>query len=156
MRHLFLALGVTLAACGGEGHGTDGDHDADEAVNCAQLVADQFVLGFQKAGQAGVLDFRIMSATPAPPARQDNAWSVQINALAGGAAAEGAMITVTPFMPAHGHGAGKPVTVTAGSEPGRYELTPINLWMPGVWETTVDVKSAAGNDKVVFKFCIPS
>jgi hypothetical protein len=147
-----LAMG--LAACGG---GTGDDVDAEESVNCALLEADQFVLGFEKAGQNGVLDFKIMSATPAPPARQDNAWSVQINAIAGGAAATGATITVTPFMPAHGHGAGKTVTVTpSATDPGRYDLTPINLWMPGVWEVTTNVSSAAGNDKVVFKFCIPS
>lgn len=154
MRSLLLGFSLALVACGGEGSG--GGVDADEAVNCAALEADQFVVGFQKTGENGVLDFRIMSATPAPPARNDNAWNVQVNALAGGAPVEDAAITVTPFMPAHGHGAGKNVLVEPGAEAGRYELSPINLWMPGVWETTVNVVSPAGNDKVVFKFCIPS
>ncbi|MBX3162527.1 MAG: FixH family protein [Deltaproteobacteria bacterium] len=153
MRPLLLGFSLALVACGG---GSGGGADADEAVNCAALEADTFVVGFQKTGQDGVLDFRIMSATPAPPARNDNAWSVQVNAVAGGAPVENATIKVTPFMPAHGHGAGKNALVEPGAEPGRYELSPINLWMPGVWETTVRVTSDAGDDRVVFKFCIPS
>ena len=40
--------------------------------------------------------------------------------------------------------------------PGQYELAPVNLWMPGLWETTISASSATGTDSVVFRFCIPS
>jgi hypothetical protein len=153
MRQLLLGFSLVLVACGGEG---SSNPDADEAVNCALLEADEFVVGFTKTGQAGILSFSIEAATPAPPARNDNAWSVQINTINGAAPITDAEVLVTPFMPAHGHGAGKNAEVTPGLEPGRYELSPINLWMPGVWETSVDVTAGGGNDKVVFKFCIPS
>lgn len=157
MRHiLFASLGICgLVACGESG---SGGVDADDApVNCAEVTGvDTFTVGLDKTGDGNVLDFKIMQATPAPPARNDNAWVVQLNAISGGAPVDGATISVTPFMPAHQHGAGKTVKIMPMPTAGQYNLSPINLWMPGVWETTIDVTSAAGSDKVVFKFCIPS
>jgi hypothetical protein len=153
MRALTTALILSLAACGG---GMDADDDGEEEINCAEVTDDDdFVVGLNKIGESNVLQFTIMSGDPAPPIRGDNSWVVEVKAV-GGAAIEGASINVTPFMPAHGHGAGKTVEVEAMPAAGQYQLAPVNLWMPGVWETTVDVTSAGGNDQVVFKFCIPS
>jgi len=151
-----LASTLLVAACGGGGSGTP---DA-EVINCAtETRADTFVVGLEKAGDAGKLDFKLISADPAPPARNDNTWVVQVNAMASGvvgAPVDGATLSVTPFMPDHQHGAGKTVIVTPATDPGQYTLTPINMWMPGLWETTIDTASASGNDTVVFRFCIPS
>lgn len=153
MRALALValLAPVATACSGD-HSMNGD---DEPVNCAAITDDdEFVIGLSKPGEAGILTFTIMSGDPAPPIRGDNAWVVEITAA--GAPVTNASIAVTPFMPAHGHGAGKPAVVQPMPDPGQYELSPINLWMPGVWETTIDVTSASGNDQVTFKFCIPS
>jgi len=151
-----LASTLLLAACGGGGSTTP---DA-EVINCAtETRADTFVVGLEKAGDAGALDFKLISADPAPPARNDNTWVVQVNAMASGvvgAPVDGATLSVTPFMPDHQHGAGKTVIVAPATAPGQYTLTPINMWMPGLWETTIDAASASGNDSVVFRFCIPS
>ncbi|MEJ7603693.1 MAG: FixH family protein, partial [Kofleriaceae bacterium] len=84
-----------------------------------------------------------------------NTWVLQINAT-GGSPVTGAAMTVTPFMPDHQHGSGKTVVVEPMSEPGQYQLAPVNMWMPGLWETTISASSASGTDQVVFKFCIPS
>jgi len=150
-----LATLVLAAACGG------GESTPDaEVVNCATETRDDtFVVGLEKAGDAGMLDYKLISADPAPPARNDNTWVIQINAMSGGvvgAPVTGATVGVTPFMPDHQHGAGKSVVITPLANPGQYQLAPINMWMPGLWETTIDATSASGNDTVVFRFCIPS
>ena len=151
-----LATLVVAAACGGGGSTTP---DA-EVVNCATETRDDtFVVGLEKAGDAGMLDYKLISADPAPPARNDNTWVIQINAMSGGvvgAPVTGATVGVTPFMPDHQHGAGKRVVITPLADPGQYQLSPINMWMPGLWETAIDAQSASGNDTVVFRFCIPS
>lgn len=151
-----LALVPLAGACSGD----DGHHIEDGgSVNCAEeTTADEFVVGLQKAGDAGALDFQLMSATPAPPARGDNEWIVQVSALSGGtvgAPIEGATIYVTPFMPKHQHGTPIDVVVEPQPTAGQYKLSPVNLWMPGLWETTVEVTSAGGADQVIYRVCIP-
>jgi len=157
MRTALLTLALGAAACGSGGSG--GPADA-EVINCATETRDDtFVVGLEKAGDAGMLDFKLISADPAPPARNDNTWVIQVNAMSSGvvgAPVDGASLSITPFMPDHQHGAGKSVLVTPEASPGQYKLAPINMWMPGLWETTIDAQSASGNDTVVFRFCIPS
>jgi len=99
-----------------------------------------------------------MSADPAPPARGFNTWVVQVSSMnAGvvGAPVDGATLKVTPYMPAHMHGSGVAVEITPMSDPGQYQLKPVNLWMQGVWETTVRATVDTSSDVTVFKFCIP-
>lgn len=154
---LALAAVSQVAACSG---GHEGHADAGDAVNCAtETRDDEFVVGLQKTGTAGALDFQLMTASPAPPARGDNTWVVQVSQMVNGVVGSpvsGASIIVTPFMPDHEHGTPIQAEVTPMATAGQYELSPINLWMPGLWETTLSVTSASGTDKVVYRFCIPS
>ena len=147
-----LMLG--LAACGTD----EGDDDMME-VDCAKVTdVDTFVVGLDHAGDKGIYDFKLMSAEPAPPARGFNTWVVQVSSMnAGvvGAPVDGATIKVTPFMPAHMHGSGVPVEIMPMTEPGQYQLNPVNLWMQGGWETTVRATVDTSSDATVFKFCIP-
>lgn len=142
-----------LAACG-----TDDGHDDAMDVDCATVTdVDTFVVGLDKPGKSGVYDFKLMSATPAPPARGNNTWVLQVNALdAGvvGAPVDGATIKVTPFMPSHQHGTGVVVEITPMTEPGQYQLSPVNLWMQGVWETTIRATVDTTTDTAMFKFCV--
>ncbi|MEO8703117.1 MAG: FixH family protein [Kofleriaceae bacterium] len=143
-----------LGACGG---GMGGDDD-DVIVNCAtETRDDEFGIGLTKPGDNGILQFKLTNATPAPPIRGDNTWVIEVDSIgASSAPVDGATMTVTPFMPDHGHPAGKTVTIEAAPDPGQYEMAPLNFWMPGLWETTLDVTSPGGNDVVVFRICIPS
>lgn len=143
-------LCVLLAACG-----TDSGDDTME-IDCSTVTgADTFTVGLEKMGQGGTLDFKLLSATPAPPARGDNTWVVQINQTASGAAPlEGATLQVTPFMPAHQHGSPIMVQITPMPDAGQYKLEPVNLWMPGVWETTIRASAGTSTDSAVYKFCI--
>jgi hypothetical protein len=157
MRLLVLSLATsTLAACGGGG-GT-GTPDADEALACINSGrGDTYTLGLERAGKAGQLDFKLMSSDPAPPGFNNNTWIIQVNAMAAGvvgAPATGATIIVTPFMPDHQHGTQIRAHVDAMPDAGQYKLAPINLWMPGYWEITIDTQTAGAHDSVVYKFCI--
>lgn len=151
-RVLWVGVSWLAAAC------TDAkvaDDPGGDVVCSAVTDDDEFAIGLVKHGTSGTLDFTIMTGNPAPPIRGDNSWVVQVTTAAGAPVAN-ASIVVTPFMPLHNHGAGKSVVVQAMPDAGQYQLSPVNLWMPGVWETTVQATSASGNDAVVFKFCIPS
>ena len=90
--------------------------------------------------------------TPAPPARYDNTWVVEI--AASGAPLENAQLQVTPFMPAHEHSSAIRVETTPMTEAGRYMLDHVNFSMPGVWETTIRATAGATTDSAVYKFCI--
>ena len=106
MRLLVISLAMlTLAACHGGGTMTP---DADEALACIHSGrGDTYVVGLEHVGKLGQLDFKLMSADPAPPGFNNNTWVVQVNSMASGvvgAPVDGATVIVTPFMPDHQHG----------------------------------------------------
>ncbi len=154
MRHwMIVCLG--LAACSS----SSGGADATEMVDCSTITGtDTLTTDLHHVGTAGLIDFKMISAMPAPPARDDNTWVIEIDSMANGVVGNpiaGASMTATPFMPAHQHGTPKQVIITPMTTSGQYQLQPVNLWMPGVWETTIKVTSPQ-TDSAVFKFCIPS
>ena len=158
MRHS-LSLGLVtglvsaLAACGG-----DGDDDPyDLTYDCdAETRQEEFVAGMSKPGESQVLEFKLLSSDPAPPVSGSNVWMLQLNAMAApNDPIDGATVRVEPYMPDHKHPAGEPTEVTPDSAPGTYRLDPVDLWMPGLWETTIRV-SGSVTDQVVFRFCLPS
>jgi hypothetical protein len=152
---------ATVAACGGGG-GNDAPVDADEALACQTTGrGETFTVGLEHAGDGGVLDFKLMSATPAPPGRDFNSWLIQINSMAAGVVGDpfsGADITVAPFMPDHQHGPGAYTPmITPMPDAGQYKIDQINTWMPGFWTITIDARGGTGgavHDTTVFKFCI--
>lgn len=154
MRLVVLAAATTLAACGSGGAPTA---DADEGVACvASGRGEMYADGIEHQGMRGMLNFRLTSATPTPPGFSDNTWIIQINALSGGvigAPATGATLTVTPFMPDHAHGTLR-VNVAPMPDAGQYRASSITLWMPGLWEVTIDAQVGAIHDTTVFRFCI--
>jgi hypothetical protein len=140
-----LLVAASTGACGG-------DDDAAE-FNCETETRDEaFTAGMEKTGTGG-RRFVLESSSPAPPARDDNTWEITIEQA--GAPYVGA-VEVTPFMPDHRHGTPIEAVVTpVESTPGRYRATPVNLWMPGLWEITVEAQpTETERDSVVFRFCI--
>jgi hypothetical protein len=138
--------------------------DDSQTVNCSTITKDvdgspidTFVVGLEKTGDHGTVDFKLISVDPAPPARGDNTWTVQINAMSSGVVGNplnGATLAATPFMLQHAHGTPKDVIITAMTAAGQYQLKPVNMWMPGVWRTTIQVMTPAA-DQAEFRFCIP-
>jgi hypothetical protein len=150
---LSLILGVTLSV----GACADDHHDDDTTYDCAKETRDdEFVIGLTKPGAASRLEFKLLSSDPAPPSRGDNTMVLQLSTIAAPVTpVSGAPMSVTPFMPDHDHGSGKTVKITPLTEPGQYQLEPVNMWMPGLWEVTVEV-DGANSDRAVFRFCLPT
>lgn len=152
MRLISASIAVAVAACSGS---TSGPPDADEALACiAAGRGDIYSVGLAKQGRSEKLRFKLMSADPAPPARNLNTWVIQIDAMPSGTPVNGATMTVTPFMPDHQHGAGAYRVQVEPMADGQYRLSQINTWMPGYWEVTIDAQAGDARDAVVFGFCI--
>lgn len=148
----------SLAACGG---GTDVTVDADEDApyNCAaDTRGETYMIDLDHKGDSGILDFKLHAAVPAPPARLENQWDIEISPMTGASAGEGVAgghLSVVPYMPDHGHISPEKPVVT-DMDKGMYHLDKVFLWMPGVWETTIQATTSAGTDSTVFRFCISS
>jgi hypothetical protein len=148
-----LAVATLVAACstsdGGDPAGTSGGTTSA----CAQdSRKDVYTAGLSKQ-TAAALSVKVMSATPAPPAKLTNALTLQL-LDAGGQPLDGATLSVVPFMPDHGHGSAIKPTVTPKGG-GVYDVTNLYYPMPGLWRVTVTVQlpNLAAQD-VAFSFCI--
>lgn len=126
--------------------------ETGESVCAVETRDDDFSIGLSKSGSLVRATF--VSANPAPPIKGDNTWVFDITDLGGAPLADLSMIAV-PMMPDHGHGTPINAIVTTLEEPGRYEITPVNLFMTGFWEITIDVTLAGGEqDSLMFGFCV--
>jgi hypothetical protein len=121
-------------------------------VDCGGAGED-FVLGMLKSTPSGALSVAIVAAEPAPPLVGPNAWIVMLSAETGEAIAD-ASVTLTGWMPRHGHGLSS-VPLTRELDGGRYEIRPINLFMPQLWEFGVVVTRNGEPEVVTFTFCVP-
>ncbi len=154
MRVALLAL-VLLPACGGDDSSVD---LPDAGYNCALDDRDEeFLAGMEKTGAMGTT-FRLVSSTPAPPEINDNVWQVELED-ATGAPLAAATVKVISFMPDHNH-ISPAIAVITEDPAGTYELDPVNMFMPGVWEITVQATpegaSQAMRDEATFVFCVGS
>jgi hypothetical protein len=152
MRALGL-LAVLAAACShssaaGPADAAPGDDDA-QTVGCQDPRADTYTANLTKPGK--VYTFILVSSDPAPPAINNNSWTLKI-LEAGGNAVTGAQLTVVPYMPDHRHGTTVP-TITPQSD-GTYSVTLINLFMTGLWQVTVTAMSGGTTDSAMFSFCV--
>jgi len=138
---------VMLAvACGG----SDVDPTGTTAtLDCASDY-DTYADGLTAAGQAYEVTF--LAATPQPPDRGENTWSLQV-APVGGVATTDVSVAVEPFMPEHGHGT-SPETFAAEVVDGAFDVGPIDLFMPGLWVLTFYVDDGQVVDAVEFRFCL--
>lgn len=145
-----LALLCLSVACGG-----DNAPNSDAAgVNCSnEPCADTYTANMVKSGSSGSFIFLLIDSTPGPPAKGDNSWNLRLTDT-GDTPIDGATLEVTPFMPDHGHGTPIRVVVTPAGSNGEYTAAPINLWMPGLWEVTIDATAGADSDSVVYRFFI--
>ncbi len=93
-----------------------------------------------------------LTSEPGPPMKGVNAWTLMISDHAG-ADAEDAEVIVTPYMPEHGHGSQSDAVVTVDGG-GQYTVTPVDLHMAGVWDSTIEITHGGMTDEVHFVFDI--
>jgi YtkA-like len=150
---LLCALG--LPACGSSDASPPTAAQHDTSATCdGDPRANVYSAGMTQASENGKFTLQMLNADPAPPAKGDNKWDIKLTDAAG-APLNDATITVKPFMPDHGHGTSIDAVVTpAGSGGGEYSISPVNLWMPGLWQVTLSTDAAGATDDVVLGFCI--
>jgi YtkA-like len=151
-RALLFASCVSLSACGSDNKTNDGEV-GDAAIGCLNDPRAQiYTANVQRKGYGNLLTFVLTQGDPAPPAKGTNTWTVKLLDGAGNVVT-GGTIMATPYMPDHGHGtAVAPETTPSGDG---YMITPLYLFMPGLWQITLQAMTPAGDDSAVFNFCIP-
>ncbi|MEO8800946.1 MAG: FixH family protein [Polyangiaceae bacterium] len=152
-----LASAAVLALAGGCSSSSP-DAQPQPATSSPSLCAtdsraEAFSAGMEQMGSSGALGVKLTSIDPNPVFKGDNDWKVTV-VDASGNAVVGATITAKPFMPDHGHGSSIVPTVTEAGG-GSYDVNHLNLFMPGIWQVTFAVTTAAGvHDAAVFTFCV--
>lgn len=111
-----------------------------------------YVPGLEQTGTEGLIHFTLLKSDPAPLIKGTNTWQIGL-ADESGHSIKDAEITTTPYMPDHGHGTS--IVPRATAQDGGYEITPLYLYMGGIWEMTISAKTEAVEDSAVFTFCIP-
>jgi len=161
---VFGALfGVALAALGAcSGNSSDPDAatsgDPEGTVSCEQDPRVDPYQDLAKAGDLGVLSFRLAQAEPAPPAKGNNTFHLDISD-ASGAPMAGAL-KVDLKMPDHGHGTSVKPMVSFDAATSEWTVDPLYLFMPGVWRIQLEAYDGAATagatplDRTALFFCI--
>lgn len=150
----WVALGALGLGCSGAEE-TPPPHSHTHTVDPCAGVPD-FSLFMVATGEQGAIKGVLVSASPAPPERYENDWTVEFRDASDEPLGDVELTMAEPFMPAHNHDGTFAPVVAPLEAPGRFEIQDLNLWMPGLWEIRFTVESAsAGSDYVVFEACIP-
>jgi hypothetical protein len=157
-RLLALALvAVPLAACGtGGSGGAGGSGGSGIATSLCDTDprAMTYAVGLSRTATGAPFKVTFVDATPAPPSDGMNAWTVRVTDGSGNPVT-GATITLKPWMPDMGHGSSVTPQITPMGEDGMYQVTLIDLFMPGIWSNTFTIKTASAPlATAVFTFCI--
>jgi hypothetical protein len=137
-----------LAACGGDDPAPSGGDAGDSCTG----EGDTYSVGLSKVSQAAGMTVQLVDANPAPPALGTNAWKLLIKD-AGGNPIVGATVNINLYMPKHRHA--QPGTVGADKGGGTYEVTDLNLVMPGLFDITAEVVPRGEvADSAKFQFCV--
>ncbi len=154
---LLVAAGAlsSLPACdGGETTASSSSSSSGGTSICADDPrVEPYAVGLSAEAPDGIT-VTMMDASPAPPAKGNNAITIQI-ADKDGNPLSGVDVSFKAYMPDHGHSSSIIPDVTEQGG-GKYKLSPINLFMPGVWELTFGVTApgAPMTSNALFTLCI--
>jgi hypothetical protein len=102
---------------------------------------------------SGALRIDVRTAPAQPPSRGLTSVQLVIRDAASGAPKAGLSLAVTPWMPAHAHGASLQPSV-AETTPGTYLVSDVDFFMPGTWELRTTLSGSIA-DHVEPSFDIP-
>jgi hypothetical protein len=148
-------LGATaLAAVAGCGGSPAADTDGGALFSCeTETRAVAYMPGLTRTSASGAWQAVLVTSEPGPPVKGTNTWTMKVLDGAG-AAHEDVTVTARTFMPDHNHGS----TIKAHVTPmgaGIYRVTPLYLYMPGLWQVTLDLDVPGSPDSIMFPICIP-
>ena len=129
-------------------------HLETEFKGCPAEIPE-FSLGMTALSADGQIEASLVAASPAPPLRYFNDWTVRI-AAAGGEPVEGLTLrSAHAFMPVHGHyGKPDPKVAPRDAEPGVFDLNDVNLMMRGPWEVRLALSSKTREAELIFHVCV--
>lgn len=121
---------------------------------------DTYVAHLSKTGANGYR-FEIESSDPAPLVKcsATDCDTLVLRVTDANGQAMAGDLAVEPYMPDHGHGPTIPPVVTFDSSALTYTVTPLVLFMPGVWRIKLTAYAGAADagsplDSAMFFFCI--
>lgn len=115
--------------------------------------AETYAPWMEAESEAGTFTLILDRATPAPPGRGDNEWSLRFLDTGGQPlAVESARMK--PWMPDHGHGTNPLWNEVVSGSSTRHRVGPFDLFMSGLWEFTVEVTHGGTTDEAKLAFCI--
>jgi hypothetical protein len=151
-----LLASLALIACGSGGGPADGGApDSGESQVCqVDSRVHSYSAGMEVSSGDGGATFTLMNSDPAPPANQNNTWTVKI-VDASGNPVTGATLSVVPTMPYMGHGTPIHPEVSEQGD-GVYSIADINLFMAGIWEVAINAStpSDSAGYTVSWFFCV--
>jgi len=160
----WLAAALLVACANNTGNSPDPDAGGatstlpDGSVSCtSDARLDIYRAGLTKPGLNGALLFRLEKSEPGPPVKGNNTFTLSVANVSGEAVTGDLSITLK--MPGHGHDSPTVPAVTFDADSAMYTVTPVNLFMAGVWQITISAYEAAADagaplDSVSFFFCI--
>ena len=149
---VLIALGAPGCSSSDSGGASNTSNTAAAQTACStDTRKDVYAAGMTKP--AGTMTVKLVQSDPGPPIKGTNTLTVEVTDSSG-APVDGAKITVTPFMPDHGHGSSVAPQVAA-SGGGKYVVSDVYLVMAGLWRVTVSVQAGtAPQADAVFNFCV--
>ena len=92
---------------------------------------------------------RVEVLAPAVPLRRGpQRFVVRVSEVAGGQPVQGLTLGVQPWMTSMGHGISETPRVTPVG-PGRFEVSDLDLFMPGAWELRLSLTGAGVKEEAV-------
>lgn len=143
--------GVLISGIGGCAE-THSDHPHEQEIGCqGDARALQYTPGLMVSGNSNALQFVLLDASPAPPAKDLNRWTVELLDTTGERVTD-ATLSIAPWMPDHGHGPSRVPTVTV--ESSSFVIDSIHLFMAGLWRVTLTASGGSAEDSAAFFFCV--
>lgn len=114
-------------------------------LGCGADAAPPGVAMASAASASGLLTVSARTLDGQPPTRGANPFDIEVVRADDGAPLEGLELTLTPWMPAMGHGtSARPTVSELGA--GHYLAENVYLFMPGLWELRVSLTGSLTDD----------
>jgi hypothetical protein len=114
-------------------------------LGCASDASSGDVSMATATSASGLLTVSARTLDDQPPARGESAFDIEVVRASDASPLEGLELTLTPWMPAMGHGTStRPIVSELGA--GHYLAESVYLFMPGRWELRVSLSGSVQDD----------